>query len=85
MEYGVLPPVIALLKLPAPNIGKSAAELLAKIAEVKEYQVQISANDTLPQLVDLLNTASPAAQLAGLNALNELLFENIPNQARAQA
>jgi hypothetical protein len=46
---GILRPLIALLKLPDAAVEASAAELLAKLAQVKEYQLQISHEDTLPQ------------------------------------
>ena len=47
---GILRPLIALLKLPDAAVEASAAELLAKLAQVKEYQLQISHEDTLPQV-----------------------------------
>jgi hypothetical protein len=37
----------------------------------------------VPLLVELLHSAAPAAQLAGLHALNELLFERRANQLAA--
>ena len=55
---GILRPLIALLKLPDAAVEASAAELLAKLAQVKEYQLQISHEDTLPQV---RVAAAPAA------------------------
>ena len=37
----------------------------------------------MPQLVQLLSAPNPAVRFASLNALNELLYENVPNQAAA--
>ena len=71
--------LIALLHLPDMDVETAAAELLAKLAQVGEYQHQISP-ETIPLLIELLHSSSPSAQVAGLHALNELLFENRANQ-----
>jgi len=72
---GALRSLIVLLHMPDTAIETAAAELLAKLAQVKEYQQQIAFAETLPLLVDLLRKPSAAAQLAGLHALNELTFD----------
>ena len=79
---GALQSLISLLHLPDMNIETAAAELLARLAAVSQYQSQISP-DTIPLLVNLLHSASPATQRAGLHALNELLFERRSNQIAA--
>ena len=61
---GALRSLIVLLQLPDTRIETAAAELLAKLAQVKEYQAQISAAETLPLLVELLHASSAAAQVA---------------------
>ena len=76
---GALQSLISLLHLPDENVETAAAELLAKLAQVGEYQQQIS-SETIPLLIELLKASASATQLAGLHALNELLFENRQNQ-----
>ena len=76
---GALQSLIMLLHLPDTSVETAAAELLAKLAQVGEYQHQISP-DSIPLLVELLHSSSSPAQLAALRALNELLFENRANQ-----
>ena len=77
--HDALPSLIALLRLPDEDVEAAAAELLARLATVREMQSRISA-DTIPQLVHLLHSDSTNAQLAALRALNELLFEHRPNR-----
>ena len=81
-QDGVIPPLLTLVQTPDLVIEASAAELLAKLAQVKEYQLQISreSSSTLPTLIELLHSSSAAAQLAGLHALIELLFDHLDNQ-----
>ena len=80
---GALHSLIALLHLQGTPVETPAAELLAKLAQVKEYQAQISPVETIPLLSDLLHSASQPAALAALHALNELLFDNAPSQMLA--
>ena len=61
---GVIKPLVALIQLPDLAVEAAAAELLAKLAQVKEYQLQISREGTLPTLIELLHSSSAAAQLA---------------------
>ena len=81
-QEGVIPSVLMLVQTPDVGIEASAAELLAKLAQVKAYQLQISreSDTTLPTLIELLHSSSAAAQLAGLHALIELLFDHLDNQ-----
>ena len=80
---GIIRPLIGLIMLPDAAVEAQAAELLAKLAQVKEYQLQISREGTLPTLVELLHSSSAAAQLAGLHALIELLMDHFDNQVIA--
>ena len=77
---GIIRPLVGLIVLPDAAVEAQAAELLAKLAQVKEYQLQISREGTLPTLVELLHSSSAAAQLAGLHALIELLMDHLDNQ-----
>jgi len=72
------------VQTPDLAVEAAAAELLAKLAQVKEYQLQISrelpSTNLLPTLIELLHSSSAAAQLAALHALIELLFDHYDNQ-----